>query len=201
MWITVLEANLCACHNYDKGGLIMRWISFFALVIFLGWNVKAQAARTAHLPTEKNVAAVKDEKKLLIELTGKDYGKLSEQALYSELISSYQAQDELQFYTQLDSFLAKYKKSSYIDNALYLAGRLALEKKNYARAVYYFDRVIKSYPASNKVVSAEFSKGLAYRKMDLAPLALKVFQRVHKQYPGSPESFRAENELKLMRTN
>lgn len=184
----------------------MKWISFFAVssTVFLNFSfalaVSSKDLNAQNAVTHKAMSS-KEEKKLYLELTGKDYSKLSEQVLYSQMISAYQTQDELKFYAQFEAFQKKFKKSVYFDNALYLAGRLALEKKNYAKAVFYFDRILKSYPESNKVVSAEFSKGLAYRKMNLAPLALRVFDRVQKQYPGSPESFRAETESKLIRAN
>jgi TolA-binding protein len=186
----------------------MKWISYFGIPwIFLSFEMSraavidsgARASSPGTLQAPSMTSA--EEKRAYLELTGRDFSKLSESALYSELIASYQAKNEIQFYAQLDTFLAKYKRSSFADNALFLAGRLALEKKNYAKSIHYFDSVIKRYPTSNKVVSAELSKGIAYQKMNLISMALRVFDRVQKNFPGSPESFRAEAEAKLLRAN
>ena len=183
----------------------MKWISFFSLSLVLGAHGLSEAARLgASIPELKigaEILSSTEERKAFLELTGRDFSKLSESALYSELIASYQTKNEVQFFAQLDTFLSKYKKSSFADNALFLAGRLALEKKNYAKAIHYFDKVIQKYPLSNKVVAAELSKGLAYQRMSLHPMALRVFERIKKKYPGSPESYRAELEAKLIRVN
>jgi TolA-binding protein len=185
----------------------MKWISLFSIsLVMLAFN-PARAAKITDTPSvarhkEASVTlSSSEERKAFLELTGRDFSKLSESSLYSELIASYQTKNELQFFAQLDVFLSKYKKGSFADNALFLAGRLALEKKNYAKAIYYFDKVIHKYPSSNKVVSAELSKGIAYQRMSLHPLALQVFERIKKKYPGSPEFYRAESEAKLIRVN
>lgn len=169
----------------------MKWISFFTLLV-VGF--------TGNAALEKKPLS-QDDEKLFIELTGKDYSKMSESSLYAELLAAYQSQNEVQFHSQLEVFMKKYRKSLHSDNVLYLAGKMALEKKNYAKAVFYFERVAKSYPASNKVVASQFAKGIAYKNMKLGTMANRVFSQITKQYPGSPESFRAEMEMKMIQAN
>jgi TolA-binding protein len=146
-------------------------------------------------------SATQAETQLYKELTGKDYGAMGEMGLYSEILTAYQSQRETEFSTLLSVFLQKYSQSVYADNALFLAGKMALEKKQYGKAVGYFQKVEDQFPQSNKKVSAAFAKGIAYKKMNLEKLALRVFEDVKKKYPGSPESFRASNEVKLIRAN
>lgn len=135
---------------------------------------------------------------LLSELTGKSVQNLGEIDLYAELVSSYQNNKATQFKSYLEIFIRKYPKSSFADNALYLAGRMDLENRNYAQALKYLQTIQTKYPQSNKAVSARFLKALAYKKMNLSAEARRVLREVIVKYPGSPESFRADNELKLL---
>lgn len=171
-------------------------------------NITLQATQHSKAKTSKKTQVqshltetARAEAQLYNELTGKDYGRMGEMDLYSEILTSYQSQNEPEFSAMLNVFLQKHSQSIYADNALYLAGKMALEKKQYGKAVHYFQRVQDQFPRSNKVVSAAFGKGIAYKKMNLERLALKMFEEVKRKYPGSPESFRAGNEVKLIRAN
>lgn len=154
-------------------------------------TVQALAAKKAHSALSKEA--------LMIELTGKDPSKVKEADLYGEIFSAYKAGDEIGFKSRLQTFMTRFPTSPYADNVLYLAGRMAFGNKNYAEAIRYYQKVITQYPRSNKVVAAKFAKGVAYKKMNLAPQAKNVLTDLRKKYPGSPEAFRAENELKIMR--
>ncbi len=139
------------------------------------------------------------EKALLVELTGKDVSKESDTTIYSEIVGTFQADDELGFKSRLQNLLTRFPQSPFADDALYLAGRMAMDHHNYAEALKHFSRIIKEYPNGNKVVSAKFAKAIAYKKMNLGSYAKGVLADVQKRYPGSPESFRAANELKLIK--
>lgn len=136
---------------------------------------------------------------LMAELTGKDTKSMSDTALYAEIVGAYQRRDQLALQSRLQALLKRFPQSEYADNALYLAGKSALEHRNYAGALKYFSKVTDLYPHGNKVSAAQFAKAITYRKMNLDPLAKEVFENVKKKYPGSPESFRAAAELKQIR--
>jgi TolA-binding protein len=136
---------------------------------------------------------------LMIELTGKDPSKIDETTLYSEIVAAYRKNDEIGFKSRLQTFMTRFSNSPYADNVLYIAGRMAFNNKNYPEAIKYYQKVITQYPRSNKTVAARLAKGVAYKKMNLTPQAKFVFQDLRKRYPGSPESFRAENELKILK--
>ena len=135
---------------------------------------------------------------LKAELTGNDLTKMNDDQLYTEVLSQYQRGDTNSMKRATSLLLKKYKHSPHADNALFIVGYNALEKSRYAEGLQYFQQLLRDYPTSNKAVSAEFAKGIAYRNMKLNDLAQKTFFKVRKKYPGSPESFRAENELKLL---
>ena len=135
---------------------------------------------------------------LKAELTGRDYKKLAEDDLYVEILSRYQRNSLSDMKGAAQFFLSRYPNSHHADNVLYLMGYNALERKKYSEALRYFDSLLKKYPLSNKAVSAEFAKGTAYKQMKLPKLAQGSFIKVRKKYPGSPEFFRAESEIKLL---
>ncbi len=148
-----------------------------------------------------NKSSVKDlnQQALLVELTGKDLSKENDITLYAEMVSAYQNDDEIAFKSRLQSLLTRFPQSSYADNALFLAGRIAVDHNNFAEAIKYFAQVEKEYPRSNKVVAAKFAKAMTYKKMNLPEFALRALKEVRAKYPGSPESFRADAELKMIK--
>lgn len=136
---------------------------------------------------------------LLVELTGKDITKENDITLYAEMVGAYQRDDEIAFKSRLQSMMARFPHSPYADNALFLAGRMAVDHNNYAEAIKHFARIEKEYSHSNKVIAAKFAKAMTYRRMNLPEFAKKALQEVRVKYPGSPESFRADAELKMFK--
>ncbi|MBL7557113.1 MAG: tetratricopeptide repeat protein [Bdellovibrionaceae bacterium] len=135
---------------------------------------------------------------LVKELEGIKDSK-SDLEYYSEIISDYQAGKYRNLSIRLKGFSKKFPKSPFLDNAYYLAGKMALEEKNYKDSVGYFQRVISEFPMSNKVVASKFGKAMAYRSMNLNNQSLAIFNEIRRKHPQSPEYFRAETEMKLVR--
>lgn len=160
-----------------------------ALIVCSSFNVFAAKPKPA-LSSNYN--------ELVKELEGIKDSKTDVQ-FYSEIITDYQSGKYKTLNIRLSSFMKKFPKSPYIDNALYLAGKLALEDKNYPAALRHFQKVINTYPQSNKVIASKFGKAMAYRKMNLNPQAAEVFTEIRQKYPNSPEYFRAEMEMKLIK--
>jgi TolA-binding protein len=143
-------------------------------------------------------AISKRELDLKAELTGHDLKKMNDDQLYSEILLQYQRNDGLAMRGAVEFLLKKFPNSSHADGALYLMGQACLEKKQFAEGLQFFQRLLRDYPMGHKAVSAEFAKGIAYRNMNIGPLARQAFVKVKGKYPGSPESYRAESELKLL---
>lgn len=122
-----------------------------------------------------------------------------EKQLFEELVQAYERNDELSFASRFQAMVSEHQKSIYMDETLYLAGMMAFGNKQYGKAVRMFSQVVKDFPRSGKVRAALFAKAAAYRKMNLKPQAVDVFKAVKSKYPGSPESRRAEVELRLIK--
>ncbi len=135
---------------------------------------------------------------LVKELEGIKESK-SDLEYYSEIISDYQAGKYRNLSIRLKGFAKKFPKSPFLDNAYYLAGKMALEQKNYKESVGYFQKVIGEYPMSNKVAASKFGKAMAYKSMNLKDQSLAVFGEIRRKHQQSPEFFRAETEIKLIK--
>lgn len=118
---------------------------------------------------------------------------------YSEIISDYQAGKYRNLSIRLKSFAKKFPKSPFLDNAYYLAGKMSLEEKNYKESVGFFQKVITEFPLSNKVVASKFGKAMAYKSMNLKDQSVSIFSEIRKKHQQSPEFFRAETEIKLIK--
>lgn len=163
---------------------------FLALVVSVCVATHSQAA--------KNSKESLSREDLMNELMGGSKSK-DDISLYSELVAFYQSNDQRKFKHRLNTLLSQFPQSQFADNALYLAGRQSMENHNYPEAIKYFQKVIKDYPNSNRVVSAQFAKAMTYKKMNLSAQSKNVLRDIQKKYPGSPESYRAESEMKLVR--
>lgn len=139
------------------------------------------------------------QQKLLFELTGQDESKISDIQLYAQIVGAYESRDEINFKSRMQSFIHQFPQSPYADNVLYLAGMMAVNNLNYPEAVRFFSRVEKDYPNSDKVTAAVFAKGMTYKKMNLESFSKQILTHVKSNFPGSPESFRAEVELKMIK--
>lgn len=150
-------------------------------------------------PAPKKTVMNSNQQALLVELTGKDISKENDITLYAEMVSAYERNDEIAFKSRLQSMMTRFPQSVYADNALFLAGRMSVDNNDFAQAVKYFSQIEKKYGKSNKAAAAKFAKGMTYKKMNLPEFAVRSLKEVRSRYPGSPESFRADAELKIIK--
>ncbi|MFM6927536.1 MAG: tetratricopeptide repeat protein [Bdellovibrio sp.] len=173
----------------------MKQLRLLAATLLLS-SPWAAFAKSPKVQTHHKKAPTSEEA-LLVELTGKDVAKESDTALYAEMVGAYQRDDEISLKSRMQSLLSRYPTSTYADNALFLAGRMAVDHSNFPEAIRYFGRVEREYPQSDKASSAKFAKAMTYKRMNLRDFARKSLLEVRSKYPGSPESFRADSELKM----
>ncbi len=136
---------------------------------------------------------------LILELTGQPSKIKTDLDYYSEIATAYQSNNLAEFKIKAQKFLEKYPHSTIADNTLFLMGRSALDSADYNQALKHFSSVLHTYPKGHKVVSARFYTGVVYKKMNLSHQARNVFLDVIKKYQGSPESYQASTELRLLR--
>ena len=83
---------------------------------------------------------------------------------------------------------AKYKKSTYIDDAIYDIAMVKLQTEEYDQAIAGFQNIIDNYPRSQYLRKAILNKGLGYYNLDRDDQALLVLKELIQQYPTSGEA-------------
>jgi TolA-binding protein len=139
-----------------------------------------------------------EKEKVFFELAGEKVDSLSEISIYKKAVEASKNGDEAALEAFSSLLLKKFPRSIYCDNIIYIQGMLAFGQKKYGASLSYFQKILNHYPQSNKAVSALFAKGVVFRKMNLEKEAARTLAQVINKYPGSPESIRAQDELKLV---
>lgn len=124
--------------------------------------------------------------------------KQNDEQLYVEVIKSFRVRNQLALKKNVDALVTNHPTSAFADNAIYLRGQFLMQNRQYTEAIREFQKLTEKYPRSNKVAAALFSKGQAYRKLNVFDIAQQTFKQVKKQFPGSPEADRCDLELKLV---
>jgi TolA-binding protein len=120
-----------------------------------------------------------------------------ERLVYTRLVEAYRRNQLSEVTRQRQILERNYPTSVHLDNAYYLTGMVEFQNNRLGEALKSFDIVKERYAKSNKRPSALFAMAMTYQRLKLAPQAHRVFERIIKEYPGSPESQRAWMQLRL----
>ncbi len=88
----------------------------------------------------------------------------------------------------LQSIIEGFKRSPYIDDALFEIANVNLQTENYPEAVNGFQNIIENYPRSGYIRKAMLNKGLANYNQNKDEEALNAFKQLITQYTTSPEA-------------
>ncbi|HVT05673.1 MAG TPA: tol-pal system protein YbgF [Thermoanaerobaculia bacterium] len=95
-------------------------------------------------------------------------------------------------------FLKTNSNSDLSDNASYWIGETWFSQKKYREAIQQFDKVINSFPKSDKVPGSLLKKGYAYIEIGEKAQGIVQLQYVLHEHPKSPEAALAKQKLKAM---
>jgi len=95
-------------------------------------------------------------------------------------------------------FLKINSNSDLSDNASYWIGETFFSQKKYREAIQQFDKVINSYPKSDKVPGALLKKGYGYIELGEKAQGIVQLQYVVHEHPRSPEAALAKQKLKAL---
>lgn len=122
-----------------------------------------------------------------IEMNGID----GDYALFQKALSyGFVARNEKKI-EDLTSFVAKYPKSKYADDALYELGNTYVTEKQTANAIKAYDRLVAEYKTSSYVSKALMREALIYYNAEQDDKALAKFKEVVAKFPNTPESVEA----------
>jgi TolA-binding protein len=116
------------------------------------------------------------------KLNGSDY------ALYQKAMILGVQNKSKEKIASLQSIIDGFKRSPYIDDALFEIANVNLQTENYADAVNGFQNIIDNYPRSSYIRKALLNKGLAQYNQNKDEDALDAFKQLITQFSTSPEA-------------
>jgi tol-pal system protein YbgF len=83
------------------------------------------------------------------------------------------------------TFVTRYTRHAYADNAVYWLGECAYDMKDYRLALKIFRRVVEEYPTGNKAPDALLKMGFSYIKLKESDNAKTVLAQLVESFPKS----------------
>jgi TolA-binding protein len=115
-------------------------------------------------------------------LNGSDYALYQQATIYGVLNKP---DDKIVALTQI---INQYKKSTYIDDAVYEVALVKMQDERFNDAISGFQNIIDNYPRSQYLRKAIQNKGLCYYNTDRDQEALQIFKQLITEYPNTPEA-------------
>ncbi len=94
------------------------------------------------------------------------------------------------------AYLAGKPDPDLADDAQYWVGETFYNERQFDYALVAYDKLIKSYPKSDKVPAALLKQGLCFSSLNYTSDARVVFQKLVDSYPSSDEARTAREKLK-----
>lgn len=120
-----------------------------------------------------------------------------ERLVYGKLVQAFRKSDMQELAKQREILERHFPSSVHLDNAFYLTGMLEFQNGQIGESVRSFSVVTNRFPKSNKRSAALFAKAVAYNRLNLKSQALRVWETVIKEYPGSPDAERAKMHIRM----
>jgi len=99
----------------------------------------------------------------------------------------------------LKTYMERHPHGKRIANAYFWIGECEYNIKHYEEAILGYQKVISSYPKSNKVPAALLKQGLAFVRLGDNESAKIVLKKLLKRYPKSPQAEVAKKQLKRLK--
>ncbi|WP_372919581.1 tetratricopeptide repeat protein [Salegentibacter sp.] len=99
---------------------------------------------------------------------------------------------------ELNSFINRYSRSSYRDDALYELGNTYVAMNNTSQAIQAYDRLIREVSGSSFVPKAMLRKALIYYNSDQGEKALTDLKKIVSDYPNTPEAMQAVSTARMV---
>ncbi|MGA1864151.1 MAG: tol-pal system protein YbgF [bacterium] len=100
---------------------------------------------------------------------------------------------------QFSSFLERFPKGKFSDNARFWIGECHYRKNEYEEAILEYERVKNEYPSGDKVPSALFKQALSFLKLNQKEEARIIFEDLILHYPQSEQAGMAREQLEKIK--
>lgn len=95
-------------------------------------------------------------------------------------------------------YLESFSETELADNANYWIAESLFSQRKYSQAITEFDRILKTYPRSDKIPSVLLKKGYAYLELGQREQGVVHLRNVVREYPGSDEANLARQRLRSL---
>ncbi|NIA08253.1 MAG: tol-pal system protein YbgF [Nitrospiraceae bacterium] len=99
----------------------------------------------------------------------------------------------------LKTYIERHPQGKRIANAYFWIGECEYNIKHYEEAILGYQKVISSYPKSNKVAAALLKQGLAFVRLGDKESAKIVLKKLLKRYPRTSQAKVAKKQLKRLK--
>ena len=99
---------------------------------------------------------------------------------------------------ELNTFIGKYPKSVYRDDAIYELGNTYISENRNNEGIAAYNKLVKEIPKSSFVSKSLLKKALILDNTGKSNDALKLFKRVANDYPSTPEALQAVASAKII---
>ena len=129
-----------------------------------------------------------------------DPARDQELAGYQVALEAWRQDDFSGCIERFTSFLQRYPKSGYADDAAYWLADCTYKNDEFKRAVVRFNAVVSVYPGSPKAPDALYRQGESLLKLGpkFHEAARTVFKNVQKEYPDSKRATEAAQQLERL---
>lgn len=161
-------------------------INFIENFLGIGKNEEPAAASADKTGKQSAAVPVKD-------AAGK--GKTDKESLYAAAYDLFKEAKYEKSREAFENFLKQYSDTEFSDNAQFWVGECYYFEKKYEKAIIEYDKVIKNFPAGNKVPYALLKQGLSFLKLGDKASARLLLQQVTKEYPNTSQARIARAKL------
>lgn len=149
--------------------------------------------------TSEEMNAFKNEQAIKSSQTAYNTEDLNEESFYNLAYETFKQGQFDKAREQFNSFLERFPKGKYSDNARFWIGECYYRKNEYEEAILEYERVKSEYPSGDKVPSALFKQALSFLKLDKKDEARIIFEDLILHYPQSEQAGMAREQLERLK--
>ncbi|MGA1841318.1 MAG: tol-pal system protein YbgF [bacterium] len=147
----------------------------------------------------KEMNAVQNAQMVKSSQTAYDVEDLNEESFYNLAYDTFKQGQFDKAREQFSSFLERFPKGKFSDNARFWIGECYYRKNEYEEAILEYERVKNEYPSGDKVPSALFKQALSFLKLDKKEEARIIFENLILHYPQSEQAGMAREQLERIK--
>ena len=147
----------------------------------------------------KEMSAFQNAQMIKSSQTAYNTEDLNEESFYNLAYETFKQGQFDKAREQFSSFLEKFPKGKYSDNARFWIGECYYRKNEYEEAILEYERVKSEYPSGDKVPSALFKQALSFLKLDKKDEARIIFKDLVFHYPQSEQAGMAREQLERLK--